>query len=183
MKLFFELLVVLVSASFCFQHASAMAKIGETSEQIRRETQRDKDTVAIRALDFEGRSALEVHYRDGSVIRHLFGTNGREIAFYLFTPKRLTNTDIGKTKRMFRTTWHSMELPQPVFKEIVYQTGWWSDSGLVMAAAGDQTRDYLVIFVLNRADEIPDTVGLRRAQTAQEERSAANAPVRAKRTK
>ena len=176
MKLSFKLLAVLVSASFCLQQASAMAKIGETSEQIRRETQRNKDTVAIRALDFEGRSALEVHYRDGSVIRHLFGTNGREIAFYLFTRKRLTNTDIGKIKRMFRTTWHSVELPPPVFKEIAYQTCWWSDSGLVMAAAGDQTRDYLSIFVLSRADEIPDSAGLRRAQTAQEERSAANEP-------
>jgi hypothetical protein len=139
---------------------SAMAKIGETYGQILTDAKRDKDTVDFRVYDFEGRTALGVRYRDGAFIRHVFGTNGREIAFYLFSPKRVTQTDIGKIQRMFHTTWRSMgKLPDG-------SPYWKSGSGLTMALDRRQSYDYLCIFDMSRIDEIPGSSREQRADRA-----------------
>jgi hypothetical protein len=143
-KLTTTILTVLLLAS------SAMAKIGETAEQIIKTAQHDKDAISSHAYTWEGKPALNITYKDGSIIRHLFGFNKREIAFYLFSAKRLTGTDITKIQRQFHIKWYTDNKPD----DGLYF--WLSEnSKLAMTAKRMEKFDYLCIFDLTKATEIP----------------------------
>lgn len=89
---------------------SALAKIGETREQVlRRENGRRQEIVAFCDEQLAGKSALMVDYKDGSTIGHVFGVNGREIVT-LFDPNRaVLNEDITTWQGVFPTTWRVLE--------------------------------------------------------------------------
>ena len=87
--------------------ASANAKIGETYAQVYTEAQHDKDTIALRPTNETGKTVLFVFYRNGDQIKHMFGSNGREIAFYWWTRHNVTKTEIAKIQRVFRTQWRA----------------------------------------------------------------------------
>ena len=127
--------------------ASATAKIGEIPEQIVKRSQRDKDVIGIQAGHFARKPTVEVHFRDGATVTHVFGTNGREIALCLNAPKRVTNDDVVKIQQQYRTTWHGTGTDDGLFS-------WESASSLFMTAKRYKTYDMLWIFDANRKDEI-----------------------------
>ena len=70
------------------------------------------------------------------VILHLFGSNGREIAFYYYATKGLKPEDVDNIQRMYHTTWRGMGNDGGVFS-------WGSANGLYMAAKRLEGYDYL----------------------------------------
>jgi hypothetical protein len=129
--------------------SSAFAKIGEHYNQVISEARSDRDCTFIRPENFHGKTALFVQYRNGDTIRHLFGSNGREIAFYWFADHNVTNREIGIVMRIFKTRWYAVPATDPQW------TKWQSDSGLAMLV----DRNYLCILDLARLDEIPGSGG------------------------
>lgn len=83
---------------------SARAWIGETRDQVIRDAKQDKDTTKI--VDVNSATVV-VLYRDGSDIKHVFGSNGREIAFILFSAKRLNLQDVLRMQRTYHTQWQA----------------------------------------------------------------------------
>ena len=141
---------------------SAMAKIGETYGQVHTEARQDRDTVAMRVVNWQGRTALLVQYRNGDIIRHVFGTNNREIAFYWWADHRITDREIGIVMRILRTRWHATQSIGPRW------SNWLSDVGRL--AMGVDGSNYLCILDLNRLNEIPG------GDDSQQQRAAADAP-------
>ena len=123
---------------------SANAWIGETREQVLQDARRDKDTAGIYNVNS---ATVVVLYRDGSDINHVFGSNGREIAFFLYSAKRLSAEDVFKIQRTYRTTWYGTGTEGGNFT-------WESRSGLWMGAQRLQKYDKLAIFDSSRLNEI-----------------------------
>ena len=119
---------------------SAMAKIGETPRQVVADAQRDKDAVAM-AWKHE---TFLVEYRNGDLIAHQFGSNNREIAFDWLANHNVTNTEIGKVQRIFRTKWYPVQERDPSRRM------WLSDNDLAMSVEGN----YLRIFVRSKLVEV-----------------------------
>lgn len=143
-KLTTTILTVLLLAS------SAIAKIGETKDQVMASAKRDKDSVSYKAYDWQHKPSLNVYYKDGSFIRHVFGSNGKEIAFYLFSATRLKGSDVTKIQNQFRTKWYTDNKPD---NGLYF---WLSEnSKLAMTAKRFDKFDYLCIFDLVHQKEIP----------------------------
>jgi hypothetical protein len=134
--------------------SSAQAKIGQTADQVIQDAGREK-AVSVQWVQNLGRSMLRVQYHD-DVILHLFGNDGREIAFYYYAAKGLKPEDVDNIQRMYHTTWRGMGIDGGVFN-------WGSANGLNMAAERLEGYDYLRIFDMSRVDEIPE---IRRASPA-----------------
>ena len=64
---------------------AAQARIGQTSDQVIQDAGREK-AISVRWVENLGRTMLRVQYHD-DVILHLFGGDGREIAFYYYAPR------------------------------------------------------------------------------------------------
>jgi hypothetical protein len=145
--------LLLIAATLALA-TSAFAWIGESPEQIVRDAQHDKDTVGMHYFDLSGRTALEVRYRNGATIKHVFGTNRLEIAFYFSAPKGLSNAEIARIQRTFHTTWHALGNADGI-------SSWESASGLLMGVQHFQTddSDYLMILDSSKLSEIPGPKG------------------------
>ena len=83
------------------------------------------------------------------VVCHLFGADGREIAFYYYATKGLKPEDVDKLQRRYPTTWRGTGTDGGVFT-------WESANGLWMAAERHEGYDYLAIFDASRIQEIPE---------------------------
>ena len=59
---------------------AAQAKIGQTPQEVIHDARREK-AVGVQWIEFLGKQLLQVQYHD-DVVCHLFGADGREIAFY-----------------------------------------------------------------------------------------------------
>lgn len=129
--------------------ANADAKIGEHYTTVVKDAQQDKDSVTMNWIDQEGSPVLVVTYRDSATIKHLFGVDGREIAWWLFAPKRITGDDLRKIQRIFHTKW------EYIGKSYNGITCWISSSGLSMGATRKSEYDYVCIYALSREKEIP----------------------------
>jgi hypothetical protein len=127
--------------------ASAMAKIRETPEQVIARSQRDKDVVSIGADEWLGKKTLAVSKRDGAVVTHLFGADGREIALYLYAPLRLSPEDVAGIQREYPGSWQGTGTADGLFS-------WESDKGLHMAAKREGDHDWLWIFDGKRPTEL-----------------------------
>jgi hypothetical protein len=133
---------------------AAQAKIGQTSEQVIQDAKREK-AVSVQWVESLGRNMLRVQYHD-DVILHLFGSDGREIAFYYYATKGLKPEDVDNIQRMYHTTWRGMGNDGGVFN-------WESVTNLHMTAERVEGHDYLAIFDMSRVDELPE---IRRANPA-----------------
>ena len=142
--------------------SAAQARIGQTQDQVIQDAGREK-AVSTQWVEILGRTMLRVQYHD-DVILHLFGSDGREIAFYYYATKGLKPEDVAKFQRKYRTTWHGTGTEGGHFS-------WESDSGLYMAAERLEMCDYLVILDMTKAQEIPE---IRKAMPA---KALASAPV------
>ena len=127
--------------------SSAFGMIGQTPDQVIQDARREK-AVSVQTVEFLGRSMLQVQYHD-DVVCHLFGADGREIAFYYYATKGLKPEDVDKLQRRYRTTWRGTGIEDGHF-------GWQSDSGLYMGAERLEGYDYLAIFDMSRIQEIPE---------------------------
>jgi TPR repeat protein len=125
----------------------ATAMIGQTRDQIIRHAQRDKDIVKIRTGEYGGRPNLAVLYRDGTIMSHIIGASGYEIAFFLKAPKRLTTNDVAALQRQYHTTWRGTGTEGGLVT-------WESTSGLYMGAQRLEDSDCIAIFDLSRINEI-----------------------------
>ena len=74
--------------------SAAQAKIGQTQDQVIQDAGREK-AVSVQWVENLGRTMLRVQYHD-DVILHLFGSDGREIAFYYYAAKGLKPEDVDK---------------------------------------------------------------------------------------
>ena len=128
--------------------SAAQARIGQTSDQVIQDAGREK-AGSVQWVENLGRPMLRVQYHD-DVILHLFGSDGREIAFYYYATKALKPEDVDNIQRMYHTTWRGMGNDGGVFS-------WGSVNGLYMAAERLETCDYLAIFDMTRKQEIPET--------------------------
>jgi hypothetical protein len=137
-------LVTIIVATLALA-TSAMAKIGETYAQVKSEAQQDRDTVSMSVGDYYGRTLLQVQYRNGDAIRHLFGSNGREIAFYWRANHNVTDREIGIVMRIFKTRWYAVRAANPQFLK------WESANGLVMVVDSN----FMSIFDQSRISEVP----------------------------
>jgi hypothetical protein len=91
--------IAVITAALSLALATSLpAKIGESSDQVLQDAQRDRNTVSIRWGETGGRPTLWVTYRDGSSVAHTFGAEGKEFAQGLFA-KRLIQTDIDRIQR------------------------------------------------------------------------------------
>jgi hypothetical protein len=126
---------------------SAFAMIGQTPDQVIKHAQRDRDIIAVDAKQYGGKPTLEVVYRDGTRMTHVFGMNGREISFYLMAPKRLTDDDVKAMQRQYRTTWRGTGTFNGVFS-------WESGSNLYMGESRHESFDLLTILDQSRMEEI-----------------------------
>ena len=127
--------------------STAQARIGQTPKEVIQDAGREK-AVSVQWAEILGRTMLRVQYHD-DVILHLFGNDGREIAFYYYATKGLKPKDVDNIQRIYRTTWHGTGTEGGHFS-------WESDSGLYMAAERLETSDYLAIFDMTRKQEIPE---------------------------
>jgi hypothetical protein len=135
--------------------SAAQARIGQTSKEVIQDAGREK-AVSVQWIESLGRTTmLRVQYHD-DVILHLFGSDGREIAFYYYATKGLKPEDVDKIQRMYHTTWRGMGNDGGV-------SSWGSVNGLYMAAERLEGYDYLAIFDMSRVNEIPE---IRRASPA-----------------
>jgi hypothetical protein len=85
-------------------------------------------------------------------MNHLIGRNGREIAFDLYAPKRLTNDDVAAIQPQYKTPWYGTGTKDGVYS-------WQTISGLQMRAYRREAYDYLVIWDLNKPQEAADIIG------------------------
>ena len=127
--------------------SAAQARIGQTPQEVIQDSRREK-AVSVQWIEIFDRPVLRVQYHD-DVILHLFGSNGREIAFYYYATKGLKPEDVDKLQRRYRTTWRGTGIEDGRF-------GWESDSGLYMGAERLEGYDYLAIFDMSRIQEIPE---------------------------
>ena len=127
--------------------SAAQARIGQTSKEVIQDAGREK-AASVQWVEVLGRTMLRVQYHD-DVILHLFGSDGREIAFYYYATKGLKPQDVDKLQRKYRTTWRGMGTEDGVFN-------WESDNGLWMTAMRLQAYDYLCIFDESRTQEMPE---------------------------
>ena len=134
--------------------SAAQARIGQTQDQVIQDAGREK-AVSVQSVENLGRTMLRVQYHD-DVILHLFGSDGREIAFYYYATKGLKPEDVDKIQRTYHTTWRGMGIDGGVFN-------WGSANGLYMTAERLEGYDYLAILDMSRVDEIPE---IRRASPA-----------------
>ena len=134
--------------------SAAQARIGQTKDQVIQDARREK-AVSVQSVENLGRTMLRVQYHD-DVILHLFGSDGREIAFYYYATKGLKPEDVDKIQRTYDTTWRGMGIDGGVFN-------WGSANGLYMTAERLEGYDYLAILDMSRKDEIPE---IRRASPA-----------------
>lgn len=145
--------------------STAQAKIGQTPQEVIQDSWREK-AVSVQWIDIFDRPMLRVQYHD-DVILHLFGSNGREIAFYYYATKGLKPEDVDKLQRRYPTTWRGTGTDGGVFT-------WESANGLWMTAERHEGYDYLAIFDASRVQEIPE---IRNAVPAPALASAPAAPV------
>ena len=135
--------------------SAAQARIGQTSDQVIQDAGREK-AVSVQWVESLGRTTmLRVQYHD-DVILHLFGSDGREIAFYYYATKGLKPEDVDNIQRVYHTTWRGMGNDGGVFS-------WESVNGLHMTAERLEGYDYLAIFDMSRVHELPE---IRRASPA-----------------
>lgn len=141
--------IILTSLAILAMATSAMAKIGETPEQVIARSKRDKDIIKIGWDNAQAKPTLEVNYRDGASVSHVFGSNGRQIAMYSYMPKRFSAEDVVAIQRLYKTTWRGTGTEGGVFK-------WESASRLLMAAARYEDSDCLLIWDLGKMTEIAE---------------------------
>src|SRR5438034_5706667 len=127
--------------------STAQAKIGQMPQQVIQDARREK-AVGVQWIEFLGKQLLQVQYHD-DVVCHLFGADGREIAFYYYATKGLKPEDVDKLQRRYRTTWRGTGTDGGVFT-------WESANGLWMAAERHEGYDYLAIFDASRIQEMPE---------------------------
>jgi hypothetical protein len=127
--------------------STAQAKIGQTPREVIQDARLEK-AVGVQWIEFLGKQLLQVQYHDDFVC-HLFGTDGREIAFYYVAIKGLKPEDVEKLKRRYRTTWRGTGTDGRLFS-------WESTNGLSMVAERCQGYDLLVIFDTSKTREIPE---------------------------
>jgi hypothetical protein len=127
--------------------STAQAKIGQTPQEVIQDARREK-AVGVQWIEFLGKQLLQVQYHD-DVGCHLFGADGREIAFYYYATKGLKPEDVEKLQGRYRTTWRGAGADGGVFT-------WESANGLWMAAARHEGYDYLAIFDASRIQEMPE---------------------------
>lgn len=142
-----RLILFLYAAALLALAPIANAMIGQTPDQIIRHAQRDKDIVKVRTGEYGGRPNLAVLYRDGTIMSHIIGASGYEIAFFLKAPKRLTSNDVAALQRQYHTTWLGKGNEGGFFE-------WESTSGLYMAAMRLEDTDFLVILSPSSIKEI-----------------------------
>jgi hypothetical protein len=103
--------------------STAQAKIGQTPQEVIQDARREK-AVGVQWIEFLGKQLLQVQYHD-DVVCHLFGADGREIAFYYYATKGLKPEDVDKLQRRYRTTgaaWEPMAGFSPGNRQMVF--GW-----------------------------------------------------------
>jgi hypothetical protein len=127
--------------------STAQAKIGQTPQEVIQDARLEK-AVGVQWIEFLGKQLLQVQYHD-DVVCHLFGADGREIAFYYYATKGLKPEDVDKLQRRYRTTWRGTGTDGGVFT-------WESANGLWMAAERHEGYDYLAIFDASRIQEMPE---------------------------
>ena len=127
--------------------STAQAKIGQTSPEVIQDARREK-AVGVQWIEFLGKQLLQVQYHD-DVVCHLFGADGREIAFYYYATKGLKPEDVDKLQRRYPTRWRGTGTDGGVFT-------WESANGLWMAAERHEGYDSLAIFDASRIREIPE---------------------------
>jgi hypothetical protein len=132
--------------------SAAQARIGQTPQEVIQDSRREK-AVGVQWIEIFDRPMLRVQYHD-DVILHLFGSNGREIAFYYYATKGLKPEDVDRLQRRYRTTWRGTGTDGGVFT-------WESANGLWMAAERHERYDYLAIFDASRIQEIPEIPEIR----------------------
>jgi hypothetical protein len=126
---------------------SAMAKIGETKQQVIQRSQRNKDVISIKADDSLGKPALKVLFKDGAEMTHIFGRSGREIMQFTYSPKQWTADDVVQTQQLYPTRWYGTSTENGLFS-------WQSKSGLMMTAKRYSEYDFLSISDLTKLNEI-----------------------------
>ena len=89
-KQLMTVMLVLVALS------AAQAKIGQTPQEVIQDARREK-AVSVQWVDYLGKQLLQVTYHD-DIVCHLFGADGREIAFYYVATKGLKPEDVEKLK-------------------------------------------------------------------------------------
>jgi len=144
--------------------SAAQAKIGQTPQEVIQDAQREK-AVSVQWVDYLGKQLLQVTYHD-DIVCHLFGADGREIAFYYVATKGLKPEDVEKLKRRYLTTWRGTGTDGRLFS-------WESTNGLSMVAERCQGYDLLIIFDTSRTREIPE---IRNAMPAPPALAATQAP-------
>jgi hypothetical protein len=117
---------------------SAKAMIGQTPDQVIQGARRDKNTLHIEAAPYGDRSAIQVYYRDSAEINHVFGSNGREIGWFLTAPGRLTSEEVFAMQRMYKTRWEGAGILNGVSS---YQ----SESNLYMGVSRNEKFDFVTI--------------------------------------
>ena len=127
--------------------STAQAKIGQTPQEVIEDARLEK-AVGVQWIEFLGKQLLQVQYHD-DVVCHLFGADGREIAFYYYATKGLKPEDVDKLQRRYRTTWRGTGTDGGVFT-------WESANGLWMTAERHEGYDYLAIFDASSIQEIPE---------------------------
>lgn len=127
--------------------SAAQARIGQTPQEVIQDARREK-AVGVQWIEFLGKQLLQVQYHD-DVVCHLFGADGREIAFYYYATKRLKPEDVDKLQRRYSTTWRGTGTNGGVFT-------WESANGLSMVAERHEGYDCLAIFDASRIQEIPE---------------------------
>jgi hypothetical protein len=138
-------------ALLCALTSPAWGMIGQTPDQVIRRAKRDKDTLRIEAVACADHSALQVYYRDGANIEHLFGQGGREIAWFLTAPKRLTNEEVFSIQRLYKTRWEGTGIYSGV-------SSYASQSNLYMGVSRTQSFDAVTIIDQARMDEVGRTL-------------------------
>lgn len=141
-----KILTVVALVAFGAGH-SAFAMIGQTQDQVIQGARRDKDTVKIEAEPYGNKSALQVYYRDGAMINHVFGNKEREIAFFLTAYRRLTNEEVFAMQRMYHVRWYGTGVSNGV-------SSYESQNNLYMGVSRCPAFDFVSIFDANRTQEI-----------------------------
>jgi hypothetical protein len=132
---------------------SAYGKIGETSEQVIARSKRNAwgDIIGIESDRWQNKPLVHVHYRDGAIVSHVFGVNGRQIAMLSYAPKRFTDKDIVEIQGLYRTTWRPLNLGDDI-------PTWESSSGLIMSNTRRVGHDLLAIVDVKKSVEINDYI-------------------------
>ena len=139
--------ILTVVALIAFSAIIAEAKIGDTQDQVIRFAQKQEDIAQIRTRTYGGYPVIDVVYTDSTTLMHFFGANDREIAQYLYAPKRLTDAQVKEIQRIYHTIWRGTGTEGGHFM-------WESYSGLLMGAERHENYDELVILDMTRSREI-----------------------------